>query len=653
MILKSIILENYRPYVGPEKIVFATGEKNITIIEGNNDRGKTCLLNAFTWCFYGKESYRKEGNEPLYNKSAMDSLNIGDSLFVRVTIKMCDNNNRDIRLIRTEEFLKNNSQKAQSIDSKFEIFRYNENNEEEKILITDNFINSHLPEDLRQYFLFDGEQLIQFLDNDNSMSIKNGVYTLSQMDLLKNLDSHIKQRRNEFTNQIKLINPDLGNNQIKLNKLEENKENDEKKLVINKREIEKNKKDIELHKKEIKEFGENPKNIQNEIENINYECENIKEELKVNRDNLIRFLVNNFNNITAIPALNHFMQITETLEENKYIPSPFKKDFLEDLLKDKKCICGTEFTEDSDCYKELLKLFENTDEVTNLSDEVNILRGKVIKTIHNYPIDFKENLTNFYNNKIQLEKDLEYKNTLLKTQKMKLERLNIDKINELNEKIDRKNNTINNLLEENGILKHNINKIYPNQIKELKLKIKKSQKEQDKLDILNKKIEFCKNIINYVKNIKNKLAIEIHDQLEQITSEEFKNIHWKETYKRVLISDDFDITFEKEDGSILKSTDPSSGTQLVLALSFMIALNSLSGFKLPLIIDTPLGRLDEDVSENIAEFLPEFIKDKQVAFFVTDKEYNGEFKNKIKPFVGKEYHLQYFNDEFGEYTKVI
>ena len=36
MILKSIRMKNFRPYHGPELIKFAEGEKNITIIQGEN-----------------------------------------------------------------------------------------------------------------------------------------------------------------------------------------------------------------------------------------------------------------------------------------------------------------------------------------------------------------------------------------------------------------------------------------------------------------------------------------------------------------------------------------------------------------------------------------------------------------------------------------
>ena len=55
MILKSLYLKNYRTYRGPEEIKFASGDKNITIIQGNNEVGKTTIMTAISWCLYGRE----------------------------------------------------------------------------------------------------------------------------------------------------------------------------------------------------------------------------------------------------------------------------------------------------------------------------------------------------------------------------------------------------------------------------------------------------------------------------------------------------------------------------------------------------------------------------------------------------------------------
>ena len=54
MLLKSIMLNNFRQFKGVQKVEFSTDPaKNVTVIMGVNGSGKTTLAQAFTWCLYG------------------------------------------------------------------------------------------------------------------------------------------------------------------------------------------------------------------------------------------------------------------------------------------------------------------------------------------------------------------------------------------------------------------------------------------------------------------------------------------------------------------------------------------------------------------------------------------------------------------------
>ena len=51
-------MENFRQFRGTTKVDFSCDpEKNVTIILGDNTFGKTTLLQAFNWCFYGKVNF--------------------------------------------------------------------------------------------------------------------------------------------------------------------------------------------------------------------------------------------------------------------------------------------------------------------------------------------------------------------------------------------------------------------------------------------------------------------------------------------------------------------------------------------------------------------------------------------------------------------
>lgn len=106
MILKSLRLENFRTYRGPEQIDFAHGDKNVTIIQGNNEVGKTTIMNAITWCLYGAEYFKNEGKEPILSKSTCYDMAVGDESNVKVTILMEDSRGRDVRFTRSTEFFK-------------------------------------------------------------------------------------------------------------------------------------------------------------------------------------------------------------------------------------------------------------------------------------------------------------------------------------------------------------------------------------------------------------------------------------------------------------------------------------------------------------------------------------------------------------------
>ena len=53
MVIKRIILENFRQFVGRQEIVFESAEfpeKNVVVVYGQNGRGKTGLFRAVLFC---------------------------------------------------------------------------------------------------------------------------------------------------------------------------------------------------------------------------------------------------------------------------------------------------------------------------------------------------------------------------------------------------------------------------------------------------------------------------------------------------------------------------------------------------------------------------------------------------------------------------
>ena len=90
MYINSIELLNYRPYKGEVTINFGyDSQKNFNVILGNNASGKSSLLNAFTWGFFGEELHdMREKKNQKYNKLTARDCLIGDTFKVGVKINL-------------------------------------------------------------------------------------------------------------------------------------------------------------------------------------------------------------------------------------------------------------------------------------------------------------------------------------------------------------------------------------------------------------------------------------------------------------------------------------------------------------------------------------------------------------------------------------
>ena len=99
-------------------------------------------------------------------------------------------------------------------------------------------------------------------------------------------------------------------------------------------------------------------------------------------------------------------------------------------------------------------------------------------------------------------------------------------------------------------------------------------------------------------------------------------------------------------------TLPADERQL-LGLSFMAALNSVSGFNVPIIIDTPLGRIPREHGKSIASNLSNYLKEKQVTLLVTDEEYTPEVKESLSERVGMSYSITCKETGTGVLAEVV
>jgi DNA sulfur modification protein DndD len=134
----------------------------------------------------------------------------------------------------------------------------------------------------------------------------------------------------------------------------------------------------------------------------------------------------------------------------------------------------------------------------------------------------------------------------------------------------------------------------------------------------------------------------VRRELEEAVDEEFRVI--KDGLFKTQITDTFEVRTVKADGDIIQL---SSGENMMKAYVFALALRKVIGFKFPLVVDTPFGRLDSQNRTRLVDMITRLNSSKvlengnQVIFLMHDLEYTPAIREAFKPNNPVEMYLAY------------
>lgn len=141
-------------------------------------------------------------------------------------------------------------------------------------------------------------------------------------------------------------------------------------------------------------------------------------------------------------------------------------------------------------------------------------------------------------------------------------------------------------------------------------------------------------------------------QLEDLILDSFQQILRKESLIAGLRIDPatFGLTLVGQDKQMLSPERLSAGERQLLAISTIWGLARASGRPLPVVIDTPLGRLDSAHRKLLVErYFP--MASHQVILLSTDEEIDKKLYEELEPFIARTYRLEY--DDRAGATKVV
>lgn len=175
MLLKSLKLLNFRQYEGTQSVAFSTDPvKNVTVILGDNTFGKTTLLQAFNWCFYGKANL--DDPDMLLNQDVADRMGNGEKADVEVEVEFI-HDGRLYSLLRSQTYsMVGGVVKGDAPIKKMGFPKPDGQFDPIKDSKIDELIKSILPEALSDYFFFDTERVASVSERkDLSSSVKDLV----------------------------------------------------------------------------------------------------------------------------------------------------------------------------------------------------------------------------------------------------------------------------------------------------------------------------------------------------------------------------------------------------------------------------------------------------------------------------------------------
>lgn len=167
--------------------------------------------------------------------------------------------------------------------------------------------------------------------------------------------------------------------------------------------------------------------------------------------------------------------------------------------------------------------------------------------------------------------------------------------------------------------------------KELRRELGKLTIQEHKNDLANTKIKTLQSIIKVSTEMKKKIKTDKRENLERSINIKFKQLK-KEGYEadKIILDENFNINLYDMDGNAMDILSSSSGQKQIIATALIWGISEYIAEDIPMIIDTPLGRLDEkNQSLILNKFYPEVSK--QVIILPTPSELKHDgFKSLTK-----------------------
>lgn len=655
MKIKKLSLHNFRQFYGKNTVEFSIDKnQNITVIHGENGAGKTSLLNAFKWCFYGKTDF-DSGNDSIVNEHAISSANINDVINCYVTVEF----ERDGRQYTAKRA--HNHRKIQGLDTQplggttFELTYINENGKYESADNPDTHINQILPEKMHSYFLFNGERIEKLAYASSSHEIRDAIKNLMGLEIVERGRDHIAGRiKKHFSSQI------MSGASAELADIIKQDQDLVDQIEQLKTELETEQNNISQCDTEITFIGNKLKGLEatSELQNKREqyskrikEIESLQEDIQKN----IKKIISEKGFLSFIETVTK--KVTNILEDRRKkgeLPYVVKQQFLDDLINKRECICGTPLVSGSEQLNRI-NGFKKTAAADGV-EEAFIKTAGALSQVDSSRQEFLAQIRKEIETQAKYTDEKKSLTNLLEDIETKILNIDLEQAVELEKKKKEQEAARDKSVMRTGWLEIEISKLKTEHEKVI-LQRKNIEQKSEHAKLAQKRhsiAEECARVLSLLAEVGSN---NLREKLSQRVNETFQKILQKDYWAE--IDEHYRLQTFKEipgHGSHLVK-EKSTGEGQVTSLSFIGSIVSMAKEKrateqtffksgvFPIIMDSPFGNMDPTYKEAIAKYLPELAE--QIIILVSTSQWKGEVERECTPRVGAHISLIYHAPKVG------
>ena len=654
MILHKLTLNNFGLFRGRQTInLTPNSKKPIILIGGMNGAGKTTLLDAVRFCLYGKRAlgnrvslseYHDYLSEIIHRSPTVNSPI--DHASVSLEFEYARDGEKKGYTVKRLWKRKRGRETVKEVLTVYENDRLNTEFEKEH---WQDYINELIPIGVSQFFFFDGENVRKLIDDSgHDAFLRESIKALFGLNLVERLQSdlHIYLNRLVKRDSPESVREEIDRVELEIEHLRSSLADIEVESENTTTQIKglENKIEQQEHRLAIEggNYAQQRGNLQRQQEQLQTDIENLENKIRVQCEELFPFALVPENLERLKAQLLKELQLDEWKAKNRALKA--HKDLLLEHLPSEEfwadiSLEPTQISKIQNKVASLLtKQLEYPKELRGFKkirerspSEYNCVLEWIDACLNKVPQEFRE-----VNGALQIARS-ELKKVENALQKVPPE----DVLKPIIEGLSKLNKTLGQL----QIQEQNANEM----IRSLKDQIEKAEQRWEMLYRTQqqrqahikrpKQVEDVQTVLaEYTGQLTQTKIVTLSDAIVEI----FNQLsHKPDRVKRVEIDPQtFAVTLYDTYNRSISKDELSAGEQQIYTTALLWGLARTSGKLLPMILDTPLGRLDSSHRQLLIEHYFPYVSH-QVILLSTDTEIVGHLLSLLKPHISHTFHLAY------------